>query len=221
MAPGWPVPIVMDMEITTKTSTDITIELEVADPRAAAAIYESAFGLGDRIGFRASQTPSTGFRGFLLSLVVSQPSAVDSLVITALTAGFTIVKPAKKSLWGYGAVLQAPEGTIWKVDTSHKKDVGPFTREIDNLVLLLGVADVKASKQFYVDRGFTVAKSFGGKYAEFANPGSPVTLAMYPRKAAAKDAGMSPEGSGSHRIVMDSGIGLFTDPDGFMWEATA
>jgi hypothetical protein len=44
---------------------------------------------------------------------------------------------------------------------------------------------------------------------------------MYPRKAAAKDAGMSPEGRGSHRIVMDSGIGSFIDPDGFVWEATA
>ncbi|MFI9510226.1 glyoxalase [Nocardia sp. NPDC052566] len=209
------------MEINTLTSTDITIQLEVADPEAAAAIYEAAFGLGDRIGFRAAQAPSTGFRGFLLSLVVSQPSTVDSLVGTAVDAGFTVVQPAKKSLWGYGAVLQAPDGTVWKVDTSKKKDVGPFTREIDDLVLLLGVADVKASKQFYVERGLTVAKSFGGKYAEFANQGSPVSLAMYPRKAAAKDAGMSPEGSGSHRIVMGSGIGSFTDPDGFVWEATA
>ncbi|WP_067817909.1 glyoxalase [Nocardia inohanensis] len=209
------------MENTTKNRTDINVQLEVADPQAAAAIYEAAFGLGGRIGFRAAQTPSTGFRGFLLSLVVSQPSTVDSLVGTAVEAGFTVIKPAKKSLWGYGAVLQAPEGTIWKVDTSKKKDVGPFTREIDDLVLLLGVADVKASKQFYADRGLTVEKSFGGKYAEFAGHGSPVTLAMYPRKAAAKDAGMSPEGSGSHRIVMDSGIGPFTDPDGFVWEATA
>ncbi|MEV6427082.1 glyoxalase [Nocardia sp. NPDC051463] len=209
------------MEINTNISTDINVQLEVADPQAAAAIYDAAFGLGDRLGFRASQAPTTGFRGFLLSLVVSQPSTVDSLVASAVDAGFTVLKPAKKSLWGYGAVVQAPDGTIWKVDTSKKKDVGPFTREIDDLVLLLGVADVKASKQFYADRGLTVAKSFGGKYAEFANPGSPVTLAMYPRKAAAKDAGMSPEGSGSHRIVMDSGIGSFIDPDGFVWEATA
>ncbi|RDI66835.1 hypothetical protein DFR76_104588 [Nocardia pseudobrasiliensis] len=211
----------MGMENTTKTSTDINIQLEVADPAAAAASYAAAFGLGDRIGFRASQAPTSGFRGFLLSLVVSQPSTVDSLVGTAIEAGFTVLAPAKKSLWGYGAVLQAPDGTVWKVDTSKKKDVGPFTREIDNLVLLLGVADVKASKQFYVDRGLTVAKSFGGKYAEFENQGSSVSLAMYPRKAAAKDAGMSPEGSGSHRIVMDSGIGAFVDPDGFVWEATA
>ncbi|WP_174567691.1 glyoxalase [Nocardia altamirensis] len=209
------------MEITANISTDINVQLEVADPQAAAAIYDAAFGLGDRLGFRAAQEPTTGFRGFILSLVVSQPSTVDSLVGTAVDAGFTVLKPAKKSLWGYSAVVQAPEGTIWKIATSNKKDVGPFTREIDDLVLLMGVSDVKASKQFYADRGLTVSKSFGGKYAEFASSGSPVTLALYPRKAAAKEAGVALEGSGSHRIVMNSGIGSFTDPDGFAWEATA
>ncbi|WP_433733293.1 glyoxalase [Nocardia sp. CA-129566] len=209
------------MEINANISTDINVHLEVADPQAAAAIYDAAFGLGDRLGFRASPAPTTGFRGFILSLVVSQPSTVDSLVDTAVDAGFVVLKPAKKSLWGYSAVVQAPEGTIWKVATSKKKDVGPFTREIDELVLLMGVTDVKASKQFYVDRGLTVSKSFGGKYAEFANSGSSVTLALYPRKAAAKEAGVAQEGTGSHRIVMDSGIGSFIDPDGFAWEATA
>ncbi|QLY31694.1 glyoxalase [Nocardia huaxiensis] len=209
------------MEINANISTDINIQLEVADPRAAAAIYEAAFGLGDRLGFRAAQGPSTGFRGFLLSLVVSQPSTVDSLVGTAVEAGFTVLKPAKKSLWGYSAVVQGPEGTIWKIATSKKKDVGPFTRAVDDVVLLMGVADVKASKQFYADRGLTVSKSFGGKYAEFENAGSSVTLALYPRKAAAKEAGVALEGSGSHRIVMDSGIGSFTDADGFVWETAA
>ncbi|APA95100.1 glyoxalase [Nocardia seriolae] len=209
------------MEINANISTDINIQLEVADPQAAAAIYDAAFGLGDRVGFRAAAAPTTGFRGYILSLVVSQPSTVDSLIGTAVDAGFTVLKPAKKSLWGYSAVVQAPEGTIWKVATSKKKDVGPFTREIDDLVLLMGVADVKASKQFYVDRGLTATKSFGGKYAEFASPDSTVTLALYPRKAAAKEAGVSLEGSGSHRIVMDSGIGSFADPDGYVWEATA
>ncbi|MET9489509.1 glyoxalase [Nocardia sp. NPDC006630] len=209
------------MEINVNTSTDINIQLEVADPRAAAAIYDAAFGLGERLGFRASPAPTTGFRGFILSLVVSQPSTVDSLVGTAVEAGFTVLKPAKKSLWGYGGVVQAPEGTIWKIATSNKKDVGPLTREIDDLVLLMGVSDVKASKQFYTDRGLTATKSFGGKYAEFAQPGSPVTLALYPRKAAAKEAGVAPDGNGPHGLVMASGIGSFADPDGYVWEEKA
>jgi hypothetical protein len=35
----------------------------------------------------------------------------------------------------------------------------------------------------------------------------------------AKDAGVAPEGTGSHRIVIGGDGGPFTDPDGFEWEA--
>jgi hypothetical protein len=65
----------------------------------------------------------------------------------------------------------------------------------------------------------TVAKSFGSKYVEFDSSSSPVKLALYSRSAAAKDAGVSPDGTGSHRIVIDSDARPFTDPDGFAWEA--
>ncbi|WP_027501308.1 glyoxalase [Rhodococcus sp. UNC363MFTsu5.1] len=199
------------------TSIDL-ITLEVSDPTAAEASYTAAFGLGDTVRVRASEAPTTGFRGFVMSLVVGQPSTVDSLIGTALDAGFTALKPAKKSFWGYGGVVQAPDGTIWKVATSQKKDTGPATREVDDVVLLLGVENVKASKQAYVDRGLSVSKSFGSKYVEFATPGSPVRLALYGRRAAAKDAGVSPDGTGSHRIAIGSDAGTFTDPDGFAWE---
>jgi len=64
-----------------------------------------------------------------------------------------------------------------------------------------------------------VAKSFGRKYVEFATPSSAVKLALYGRRAAAKDAGVSPEGTGSHRLRIGSDAGSFTDPDGFAWEA--
>jgi predicted lactoylglutathione lyase len=199
-----------------------SVTLEVPDPAAAADFYAKAFGLGDRVGVRASEAPTSGFRGFTLSLVVSQPGTVDSLVGTALDAGATVLKPVKKSFWGYGGVVQAPDGTIWKVATSSKKDTGPATREVDDVVLLLGVADVKATKQFYVDRGLTVAKSFGSRYVEFDTGGSAIKLALYGRKAAAKDAGVDPDGTGSHRIAVSSDAGPFADPDGFVWEtATA
>jgi predicted lactoylglutathione lyase len=196
-----------------------SVVLEAPDPAGAEAFYSAAFGLGARVGVRASDVPTSGFRGFTLSLVVSQPSTVDSLVGTALDAGATPLKPVKKSFWGYGGVVQAPDGTIWKVATSSKKDTGPGTREVDDVVLLLGVADVKASKQFYLDRGLAVAKSFGSKYVEFDTKGSPVKLALYSRRAAAKDAGVAPEGTGSHRVVIVGDGGPFTDPDGFTWEA--
>jgi len=198
-----------------------SITLEAPDPTSVNAFYATAFGLGTHLAVRASDAPTTGFRGFTVSLVVSQPSTVDSLIGAALDGGGTALKPAKKGFWGYGGVVQAPDGTIWKVATSSKKDTGPATRKIDNIVLLLGVADVKASKRFYVDRGLAVAKSFGSKYVEFATPESTVKLALYGRRAAAKDAGVSPEGTGSHRIVIGSDAGSFTDLDGFAWEAAS
>ncbi|MFC9408086.1 glyoxalase [[Kitasatospora] papulosa] len=195
-----------------------SVTLEVADPTAAEHFYAAAFGLGPELRVRASEAPTTGFRGFTLLLTVSQPSTVDSLVDSALAAGASSVKPVKKSFWGYGGVVQAPDGTLWKIATSAKKDKGPATREIDRFVLLLGAEDVLASKRFYVDRGFTVGKSFGRKYVEFDTPSSPVTLALYGRRALAKDAGVPPDGTGSHRIVLDSDNGPFSDPDGFAWE---
>ena len=83
--------------------------------------------------------------------------------------------------------------------------------------LLLGVDDVAATKEFYVERGLAVAKSFGRKYVEFQSEPQSVTLALYGRRAAAKDAGVPADGSGSHRLTIGGGIGPCTDPDGFVW----
>ena len=196
-----------------------TVTLEVTDTQAATDFYKTAFGPDLPVSLRPSETPTSGFRGFTLSLVVSQPADTDSLFETALAAGATQVKPASKSLWGYGGVVQAPDGTIWQIVTSSKKNSGPASRKVDDLVLLLGVEHVKASKQFYVDRGLPVAKSFGSKYVEFDGSDSRVTLSLYKRRALAKVAGVPAEGTGSHRLVVGSDAGSFTDPDGFAWEA--
>jgi hypothetical protein len=197
-----------------------SIILEVPDPTAAEHFYAAAFGLGNRLRVRPGDAPTSGFRGFTVSLVVAQPSIVDSLVGTAVQAGAVVLKLAKKGLWGYGGVVQAPDGAIWKIATSAKKNTRSASRDVDDVVLLLGVDDVKASRQFYVDRGLAVAKSFGGKYVEFDAADSPVKLALYSRRAAAKDAGVPVDGTGAHRIVIVGGGGPFTDPDGFAWEAT-
>jgi hypothetical protein len=203
-----------------KTMASIeSVTLEVADPAAAGRFYTAAFGLGNQVRLRASEARTTGFRGFTLSITVSQPATVIGLIGAAIDAGATPLKPAAKSFWGWGGVVRAPDGTIWKVATSAKKDTGPDTRQIDEIVLLLGVADVAASKLFYVDRGLAVAKSFGRKYVEFATPSRPVKLALYGRRHLAKDVGVAPDGTGSHRLVLGSDVGPFTDPDGFAWEA--
>ncbi|MFF0566429.1 glyoxalase [Streptomyces sp. NPDC004041] len=210
------------MATTTSTAAHTTltsVTLEVADLEGARRFYR-AFGVDAYLSLRASETHSTGFRGFTLALTVSGPATVDAFIAAAVDAGGEEVKPAVKSLWGYGGVIQAPDGTIWKIATSAKKDTGPATRDIDEFVLLLGVEDVKATKQFYVGRGMTVAKSFGGKYAEFAPaPSGRVKLALYKRRGLAKDLGVNAEGTGSHRIVLGGTTAAFTDPDGFVWEA--
>ena len=197
-----------------------SLTIDVADPAAAESFYAAAFCLDTPLRFRSAEAPTAGFRGFTLSLTVSQPADVKALIGAALDAGATALKPVAKSLWGYGGVVQAPDGTIWKVATSAKKDKGPATKQIDQIVLLLGAADVAASKRFYTDRGLSVAKSFG-KYVEFATPSSPVKLGLYGRRALAKDAGVAPDGSGSHRLAIVGDTGSFTDPDGFEWEAVA
>jgi predicted lactoylglutathione lyase len=200
------------------TSID-SITLEVADVAAAERFYSAAFGLDTRLRLRAAQEPTSGFRGFTLSLLVSQPADVQALIDSALAAGATAIKPVAKSFWGCGGVVQAPDGTIWKIASSAKKDTGPATKHIDSLVLLLGVADIGASKRFYVEHGYAVAKSFGPMYVEFEAGSSPMTFGLYRRKALAKDAGVAPEGSGSHRIAI-GGAEPFTDLDGFAWESS-
>jgi catechol 2,3-dioxygenase-like lactoylglutathione lyase family enzyme len=197
-----------------------SITLDVADPAAAHRFYTAAFGLDKPLQFRAAQPPTDGFRWFTLSLTVAQPADVRALVDGALDAGATALKPVTKSFWGYGGVVRAPDGAIWKIATPAKKDTGPATRQVDQIVLLLGAEDVAASKRFYTDRGLTVGKSFG-KYVEFALPSSPVKLALYGRRALAKDAGVPAEGTGSHRLALGGDAGSFTDPDGFEWEAAS
>lgn len=198
-----------------------SVTLDVADPAAADHFYKAAFGLDGQVRLRAAEPPTTGFRGYTLSVIVSQPSTVDALFGTALDEGATALKPAAKSFWGYGGVLRAPDGAVWQVTTSAKKDKGPATRQIDDVVLLLGVADVAESKRFYADRGLAVAKSFGRKYAEFDTGDSPVKLGLYGRRALAKTAGVPADGTGSHRLTVNGTPGPCTDPDGFPWEPAA
>ncbi|NMO02835.1 glyoxalase [Gordonia sp. TBRC 11910] len=198
-------------------TTITAITLEVSDVEAAKSFYDKAFGIADRLRFVSSDAPTNGFRGVVVSLVVAEPAVVDSLFDPAVAAGATVVKPAKKSFWGYGGVLVAPDGTIWKIASSSKKDTGAPLRVIDDIVVLIGADDVAVTKGFYVAQGLTVAKSFGRKYVEFDGGAGAVKLALYGRKAAAKDAGVPAEGSGSHRLVINGDTVDFVDPNGIVW----
>lgn len=194
------------------------ITIEAADPKAAEDFYTTAFGPGVPLKFRASDAPTSGFRGFTLDFIAAQPANVDLLFQAAIDAGATVVKAAEKSFWGYGGVLRAPDGTVLKFASSSKKDTAPAEKKYTDVVLLLGTTDMKASKRFYTDQGLVVEKSYGGKYTEFAAGDGQVKFALYPRKAFKKTAFVDPEGSGSHRIAIGGTGGAFTDPDGFAWE---
>jgi hypothetical protein len=67
-----------------------SVTLEVADPTTVNRFYTAAFGLGTQVGLRASEVPTTGFRGFTLSLTVSQPAIVNGLIGAALDAGASL-----------------------------------------------------------------------------------------------------------------------------------
>lgn len=190
------------------------VTIEADDPTAATGVYK-ALGVEEQVRVQPSEAPTSGFRGSTLSLVVSQPANADMLIDKALDAGATALKPAAKSLWGYGGAVQSPDGTIVTVASSSKKDAGPASGRIDEVVLQLGVADVAGSKRFYVDHGFTVAHSYGRKYAQFDS--GAIKLTLLSRRSLAKTAGVPPEGRGSHRLQICSNAGAFTDPDGFVW----
>ncbi len=95
-----------------------SLTLEVSDPAASQRFYESALGVGSLVHARPAETKATGFRGFTISVVVSQPSTVDSLFETALAGGAAVLKSTQKGMWGYGAVVQDADGVIWKLATS-------------------------------------------------------------------------------------------------------
>ena len=84
--------------------------------------------------------------------------------------------------------------------------------------IMLGVEDLARSKAFYADGlGCTIEQDYPGFVRLSLGEGSS-SLALYPREAAAKDAGVSSEGSGFrgvsfHHIVdsNDAVDGVMTD----------
>jgi len=74
--------------------------------------------------------------------------------------------------------------------------------------IMLGVEDLDRSKKFYAEGlGCTIDKDYPG-FVEIGLGGGSSSLALYERGAAARDAGVSPEGSGfrgvSFHYIVDS-----------------
>ncbi|MEV0596640.1 hypothetical protein [Nonomuraea cavernae] len=59
---------------------------------------------------------TSGFRGYLLTYTVNQPTEVKILMDAAVRSGAEVLKPAKKALFGsFSGVFRAPDGAIWKL----------------------------------------------------------------------------------------------------------
>src|SRR5699024_3265537 len=115
-------------------------------------------------------SPRPGFRGYTLNYTVDQPSEVESVMALAAKAGAEVLKPAKKSLFaGVSAVFRAPEGTVWKIAAPTRKDTGPAGHppKPTEVVVILGVAAPKASRDFYVSLGMDVDRDYGNKFIDF------------------------------------------------------
>lgn len=56
-----------------------------------------------------AEPATSGFRGYIVSYIVSQPSEVETLLDAAVRDGAKVLKPAKKKfLSGFSAICQAP-----------------------------------------------------------------------------------------------------------------
>ncbi|MFD0662346.1 VOC family protein [Thermocatellispora tengchongensis] len=74
----------------------------------------------------ATKPPSAGFRGHVLSCIVNQPAEVKSLLDAATANGATVIKPAKKQMFGeFTAVYQAPDGAMWKLAAASRRTPNP------------------------------------------------------------------------------------------------
>lgn len=170
-----------------------TLALGVPDVAAARSFYTSVFapettesagsvtldmhGTGN-IALQAIETladdaqvapEASGFRGYVVSSIVSQPSEVEALMHAGAQGGATVLKPAKKGFFGgFSGVFRAPDGTVWKLSAQAKKDTGPAKNppQPSETPIFLGVAEPKSSKEFYTALGLTVDRDYGNKFVD-------------------------------------------------------
>ena len=164
----------------------------------------------------ATGAASSGFRGHVLSSIVVQPSEVETLLDSALRSGATLLKPAKKQLFGeFTATYRAPDGTIWKLAAASKKNSAPAHAQptpLENAVYL-GVASPKASSAFFAALGMSLDHDYGDKFIDFTLTPGAYRLGLLPRKGLAKDVGVTDDGQGFAAAVLAHGASSREDVD--------
>ncbi|GGO72058.1 VOC family protein [Nonomuraea cavernae] len=167
----------------------------------------------------AANPATSGFRGYVLSCIVSRPAEVRALLQAATANGATVIKPAKKALFGeFVAVYQAPDGAVWKLAAASSKDtdLAPDPPKPTETALFLGVAKPKTSKAFYEKLGMNVDRDYGDKFIDFTIADGACRLGLLPRKALAKDAGVDEHGDGFSALVLTHTAATCDDVDALL-----
>ena len=88
-----------------------------------------AFGLypRDALAEDAGVGPDgDGFRGFALAHNAREKSDVDALLVEAIAAGATLVKPAAEAFWGgYSGYFADPDGFLWEIAWNPGFEIAP------------------------------------------------------------------------------------------------
>lgn len=159
----------------------------------------------ERLAADAGAKPATsGFRGYLLTYIVNQPTEVKALMDAAVHSGAEVLKPAKKALFGsFSGVFRAPDGAIWKLAAATNKDTGPAaeTPLPTETTVILGVSAPKASKVFYEALGMTVDRDYGNKYIDFHPAKAATRLCLMEHGVLVRDAGTTKDGDGFRSMV--------------------
>ncbi|MBK1786007.1 VOC family protein [Prauserella cavernicola] len=232
---------------STTLSLDV-ITIGVPDMEAARAFYSSAFSAaatGDdhtagldlhgsgQLALRqlaalatdsGASSATSGFRGYVLSAIVDQPAEVKALLDAAVVAGATVVKSAKKALFGeFMATYQTPDGAVWKLAAASKKDAGPVPDppKPTETAVYLGVERPKESKVFYESLGMSADHDYGDKFVDFTIAGGGCRLGLLPRKALAKDAGVDENGDGFSALVLTHTATSRADVDALLAAASS
>ena len=67
-----------------------------------------------------------GFEGFSLAHNLESEAEVDALMVQAVAAGATLVKPPQKVFWGgYSGYFKDPDGHLWEIAYNPHFWVGP------------------------------------------------------------------------------------------------
>ncbi|WP_220448006.1 VOC family protein [Nonomuraea diastatica] len=167
---------------------------------------------------------TSGFRGYLLTYTVNQPTEVRTLMDAAVRGGAEVVKPARKALFGsFSGVFRAPDGALWKLAAATGKDTGPAAEAPlpAETTVILGVATPKASRAFYEALGMTADRDYGNKYIDFHPAKAAARLCLMERGVLARDAGTGKDGDGFPAMVLTHTAESRADVDALLAAAAA